>query len=190
MHRSAVLLVALSLTCSLPSAATVLNAGSTTIFDWDLSAANPPPPYSLIVVDFVFDLGTINDAQIDAGVITLFTGPHGTGAEVQSTPFDEFTLPNAFGGLGQIEQTGIFSLVFTVQHGSVAVNPTALGVVAGVRTDPVAGEVFTRSVPEPVTLALLSAGLMGAAFVRRRRASRHRGYYARNNRAPRRSRPV
>ena len=142
----------------------LVSAGEAVIFNFDLTGAVPPPPYTSISAFTGTDSSSLFDPEVELGGWQFFSELNGTGALFRT---GSVFLSGVGNWPGMFD--GVFSVVLTLTHGSLIVNPSARGSVLGVETGLIPATV--ASVPEPATLALFASGLVTAA-VRRSRIRR------------------
>ena len=140
----------------------VVSAGDVLVFNFDFGASGvvPPPPYPLVQFDTSLGFGTLGPGEF--GLWTGFSELNGAGSPI----FGPFTanltatlLPDG---------DGVFSMVLSVVTGSFTVDPVAYGFGNSVLLTNAVAPIGVTTVPEPATLALVTAGLATAALRRRR----------------------
>jgi PEP-CTERM motif len=157
----------------------ILPAGSELILNWDFTGQVPAPPFDELEVNLAFD----PVYRADTFTVTRYSDLNGTGT---ATPL-ELTVSGS--GPGTLEVMiaflapgpltdpfldGIFSFGLRWQDNGQAtpvppgVTASAIGTKGQDVTGPIDGEIATTAVPEPSTLAVLSIGLIGHRWNRRR----------------------
>jgi hypothetical protein len=141
----------------------IVSEGDFVLFNFDLTDATPPPPYSSAILH----LGRtgLDFFPPDVGEWTFWTELNASG-----TVF--LTAGVNLSGFGRPElNDGVVSATLSMTAGSITVDPCLLGITAdGARTECAnLPPPPPPPVPEPATLSLLGAGIAAAMFRHRRR---------------------
>ena len=150
-----------------------VSAGDFLTFNFDLSGATPPPPYSLASMNVNLEgldfapppcNGPNGECELlDIGEWRLYTELDGAGDLF-------FVYPVNLNATFQPEMhDGVFSATLQMFDGSITVDPVACGVTADGARTPDCPPAPPPPVPEPATMTLLASGAAAAMLARRRK---------------------
>ena len=167
MRRALWVLSAILLGLAVPTDAApiLVSAGESVTFNFDFVASGmPPPPY--LGISFYSGADSSATQPGNFGLWRGYSELNGVGDSI----FGPFTaiLHSTVLGAGAVD--GVFSMVLSVQTGSITVDPIAHVWISNNTQGPGPVEPVRAGVPEPATAMLLGLGLAvtAAAFRRRR----------------------
>ena len=168
MRRALWVLPAILLGLAVPTDAApiTVSAGQAVTFNFDFVAAGValPPPY--LGISFYSGADASASQPGNFGLWRGYSELDGAGDLIYG-PFTAI-LHSTVLGAGAVD--GIFSMILSVQTGSITVDPFAHVWIDNNTQGPGPGAPLPAAVPEPATLTLLGMGLAGGAWQRRRRS--------------------
>ena len=177
-HFAHCLALAASLASTTGSHAFTVSAGQTWLFNVNMTALVPAPPYDHVTFSTGLDPSTFDAG--DVGTWTLFGSPGGVDSVnfPNSASLEASLLSETVQGSSALAAKvldGIFSFTFHLVQGEIDINPSAFGRIDLANNEHVdtptlslRGVLLDATVPEPSTHALALLAFAGLACARRR----------------------
>lgn len=140
-------------------------AGESIIFNFDFTSEAPPPPYDSASASWSLT-NLFDDGEVDNGLIEVFADLYATGSVINSGEWTDSFFFAGFGDNRPDVVDGLFSMKFTAITGTVTLTSIS---GLGYPSEGAPVIITPTLVPEPTTLSLLVAGLIGFGLTRRRR---------------------